>query len=69
MKKLAYVAYMWHLRGIFVSGRYLAMMNEVVAAVGGILVDLGTNIKSISQFCKIALWLIFAIGSHICVVM
>ena len=53
MKLLIYVAYIWHLRGIFVSGRYLAIICEVSFAVSCVLVDIYKNVGSICQTCMV----------------
>ena len=45
---------MWHLRGIFVSATYLAIMCEVSVAVGCILVHVYINVRSICLFSIIA---------------
>ena len=59
--------YMWHLRGIFVSGTYLVTMCKVVVAVGCISVYMGKHVDSVCPFSIMALWLIFAMWqSHLC---
>ena len=50
MNKLVYVTYIWHFRGIFVSERYLAIIWEVGATVGCILLDMWENVGSLCQY-------------------
>ena len=45
---------MWHLRDIFVSGTYLAIVYEVALEVGCILVDMG---KMFRLYVNLAQWL------------
>ena len=54
------MAYIWHLRGLFVSGTYLAIICGVAVAVGSVLVDMGKYVGSVCPFSIMAMWLIFA---------
>ena len=54
------LAYMWYLRGIFVSGIYFTLMCEVSVAVGCIFVDMYINVGSLCPFSIIAVSAIFA---------
>ena len=40
MNQFAYLAYIWHLRGIFVSDTYLAVTYEVTVAVSCFLLGI-----------------------------
>ena len=51
---------MWHLRGIFVSGRYLAVMCEVAVAGGCVLVHMCRNVWSVFPFSVIIVWFLLA---------
>ena len=46
--------YMWHLRGIFVSGTFLARMCKVAVAGGCILVDMGKYVGFMCPFNTVA---------------
>ena len=61
MNQLAYMVCMWQLRGIFVSGTYIAIMCEVNIEVGCGSACLLQNVGSIYSFSIMAVWLIFAI--------
>ena len=50
-----------HLRNIFVSDKYLAVICEVVVAVGCIVVDMGKNVGSVCLFSIIAVCVTLAI--------
>ena len=45
---------MWHMKNIFDSGTYFAIMCEVVVAVGCILVHIEKYVGSIIQFSIMA---------------
>ena len=48
------MSYLWQLRGILVSCKYLAIMYEVGIAVGCILVDMCKNVGTIQPFSLLA---------------
>ena len=52
---------MWHLRGIFVSGTYFALIWELALAVGCILVHMGKYVGSVCPFGIMVVWLILAV--------
>ena len=54
------MAYIWNLRGILVSGTYMAIVYEVTIVAGFILVDMGKDVNSICPFSIMAVRLIFA---------
>ena len=51
---------MWHLKGIFVSDTYLAIIYKVSVAVCCVLVDKGKYGVFIGPFSTMAIWPIFA---------
>ena len=61
MSLFAYVAYMWHLRGMFAAGTYLAMMCQVNIAVACVLAHICKTVGSKCPFNSIAVWLIFGV--------
>ena len=59
IEQFGHLAYMWHLRGILVSGTYLIIW-EVAVAAGCILVNMGKYVGSMCLCSILAVWLIFA---------
>ena len=47
---------MWNLRGIFVSGMYMAVTSEVYTAVAFVLAHICKNVGSICSHCIITVW-------------
>ena len=52
---------MWHFRGIFIAGTYMAIRCEVDITVACVLAHLCKNLGLICPCSIMAVWLIFAI--------